>query len=119
MEESKWINPMVSQDKKIEGIRICVDLRNLHDACVHDPFSTPFMDEILKNVGGNEVYSFTNGFLGYHHVKIVEEDKYKKTLVMDWGSFSYIVMPFGLKNTPTIFSKIIVAEFKKFMHKFL
>ena len=44
---------MVVQDKKAEGeIRICVDLRKLNDLSVHDPFPTPFIDEVLDNVGG-------------------------------------------------------------------
>jgi hypothetical protein len=51
VEESEWIIPMVVQDKKTGGIRICVDLRKLNDACLHDPFPTPFTDEVLENVG--------------------------------------------------------------------
>jgi hypothetical protein len=43
---------MVVQDKKTWGINICVDLRNLNDAFLHDPFPTPFIDEVLENVGG-------------------------------------------------------------------
>ena len=70
VKESKWISPMVFQEKKQGGIWICVDLRKLNDACLHDPFHTPFMDEVLENVGGHEVYSFTNGFSGYHQIKI-------------------------------------------------
>jgi hypothetical protein len=42
VEESEWISPMVVQDKKSGEIRICVDLRKLNDACLHDPFPTPF-----------------------------------------------------------------------------
>ena len=41
------------------------------------------------------------------------------TFAMEWGSFSFIVMPFVLKNAPTLFSKIVVTTFKEFMHKFL
>ena len=52
IEESKWISPMVVQDKNIGEIYICVDLRKLNDACVHDSFSTPFRDEFLEGVGG-------------------------------------------------------------------
>jgi hypothetical protein len=58
------------QDKKMGGIRICVDLRKLNDAFLHDPFPTPFTDEVLENVGGHEAYSFTDGFFGYHQIKI-------------------------------------------------
>jgi hypothetical protein len=50
--ESEWIIPMVVQDNKTRGIIICVDLRNLNDAYLHEPFSTPFTDEVLENVGG-------------------------------------------------------------------
>ena len=67
VEKSEWISPMVIQDKKTKGeIWIYVDLRKLNDASLHDPFPTPFTDEVLDNVGGHEVYSFTDGFLGYH-----------------------------------------------------
>ena len=59
VEESKLIIPMVVQGKKTGGIRICVELRKPNDACLHDPFPTPFMDEVLENVGGQETYSFT------------------------------------------------------------
>ena len=49
--ESKWVSLMVVQEKKMKGdIRICVDLRKLNYACVHDPFPTPFIDEVIKNV---------------------------------------------------------------------
>jgi hypothetical protein len=47
---------------------ICIDLRKLNYACLHDAFPTPFIDEVLDNVGGYEVYSFTDGFLGYHQI---------------------------------------------------
>jgi len=30
-----------------------------------------------------------------------------------------MVMPFGLKNALTIFSRVVVAAFKEFIHKFL
>jgi len=55
IEESDWVSPMVVQEKNQKNeIRICVDLRKLNDACVHDPFPTPFTDEVLDNVGGQE-----------------------------------------------------------------
>ena len=66
VEESEWISPMVVQDKNTREIHICVHLRKLNDACVHDPFLTPFTDEVIEGVGGQEMYSFTDGFSGYH-----------------------------------------------------
>lgn len=71
VEEYDWIRPMMMQGKKQKDeIRICVDLRKLNDACVHDPFLTPFTDEVLENVGSQEAYSFIDGFSRYHQTKI-------------------------------------------------
>ena len=53
--ESKWISPMVVQDKNTGEIRICVNLRKLNYACVHNPFPTPFTNVVLEGVGGHEV----------------------------------------------------------------
>ena len=53
VEESEWVSPMVVQDKKTKGeIGIYVVLRKFNDASMHDPFPTPFTDEVLDNVGG-------------------------------------------------------------------
>lgn len=110
---------MVVQNKKQGGIRICINLRKLNDACLDDPFPTPFMNEVLENVGGHEAYSFTDGFLGYHQIKIAREDKYKTTFTMEWGSYQYTVMSFGLNYAPTIFFRVVIATFKEFIHQFL
>ena len=80
---------------------------------------TPFIDEVLEQVVGKEAYSFTDGFSGYHQVRITEEDKRKTTFITEWGSFTYNVMPFGLKNAPIVFSRVVLTNFKDFIHQFL
>ena len=82
---------------------------------MHDPLPTPFTDEVLKGVGGQKMYSFTDGFFGYHQLRIAKEDRHKITFVTKWDCFQYIVMPFGLKNAPALFSQVVVAAFKYFI----
>jgi len=86
---------------------------------VHNPFPTPFSDEVLNSVVGNEAYSFTDEFSSYHLVRITEEDKRKTTFTIEWGSYAYHVMSFGLKNAPIVFSRIVIATFRDYIHKFL
>ena len=81
VEESGWISPMVVQDKKTCEVQICVDLMKLSDACMHDPFSAPFIDEVLEGVGSQEMYSLMDDFYGYHQIKISKEDCHKTTFV--------------------------------------
>ena len=119
VEESEWISPMAIQYKKTREICICVDLWKLNNACMHDSFLTPFTDEVLEDVGGQEVYSFTDGFLGYHQIQIAKEDCHKTTFVTEWGCFQYTVMPFGMKNAPTVFSRVVITVFKYFIQNFM
>ena len=86
---------------------------------MHDPFSTPFIDEVLKGVRGKEMYSFIDGFSGYHQIRIAKEDWKKTTFVTKWGCFQYTMMSFGLKNALVIFSQFFVTRFKDFIQKFL
>jgi hypothetical protein len=82
VEEEEWVSPIVIQSKKgTWDIRVCVDYRSLNSAYVHDPFPTPFNEEVLEKVVGKEAYSFTDGFSGYHQVRIAEENKKKTTFI--------------------------------------
>jgi hypothetical protein len=45
---------------------------------VHDSFPTPFSDEVLDQFAGKEVYLFIDELLGYHQVRILEEDHIHK-----------------------------------------
>ena len=65
------------------------------------------------------MYSFTDGFSGYHQIRITKEDQHKTTFVTEWGCFQYTIMPFVLKNAPMIFSLVVVTVFKEFIHNFM
>ena len=82
-----------------------------------DPFPTPFANEILNEVAGHECYSFIDGFSGYNQVPIAKEDQHKTTFVCKFGSFAYRKMPFGLKNAPAVFSRIVVKAFQEYIYK--
>jgi len=59
----------------------------MNNACVHEPFPMPFIDEVLESVGRYEAYSFTDGFSRYHQIKIASEDCSKTTFMTEWGFF--------------------------------
>jgi hypothetical protein len=74
---------------------------------------------VLENTGGHQAYSFTDGFSGYHQIKIAQQDRHKTMFAKKWGSYQYIFMPFGLKNAPAIFSGVVIVAFNEFIHQFL
>ena len=52
--------------KKQGSIRICTDFCDLNRACPKENFPTPFIDQILDECVGSEVFSFMDGFSGYN-----------------------------------------------------
>jgi hypothetical protein len=52
--------------KKNGKLKIYVDFRKLNVAMKKDPYSLPFIDEVINIVLRHEVYTFLDGFFRYH-----------------------------------------------------
>jgi len=80
-----------------------VDFRKLNKVTKKNPYPLPFFYEVLNIVAGYEVYSFLDGYSRYHQNSVAFEDRYKTTFVTNWGTFVWMVMPFGVKKWATNF----------------
>jgi hypothetical protein len=78
----------------------------------------PFFNEVLNIIIGYEVYSFLDGYSRYHQISITFANGYKITFVTNWGAF-WMVMPFGVKNGPPTFQKVVRRAFKKYLDHFM
>jgi len=47
------------------------------------------------------------------------EDRYKTTLITDWGVFIWRVMFFGMKNGPPTFQRVVTKAFREYLDKFM
>jgi len=56
--------------------------------------------------------------LGYHQMRIREEDTSKKTFRTRCGHYEFVVVPFGLTNAPTTFMCLVNGAFRGFLDKF-
>jgi hypothetical protein len=77
------------------------------------------MEEVLDMVARHEVYSFLDGFYDYHQIMIILEDRYRTAFIIDWGTFVWIVMPFGLRNAPPMYQRMVNMAFRKYLGVFL
>ena len=99
----EWVSNPVLVDKKQGTIRICTDFHDLNRACPKDNFPTPFIDQILDECAGSEVFLFMDGFSGYNKIQIKPEDQHKTNFICTWGTFAYWKMTFKLKNAKATF----------------
>jgi hypothetical protein len=61
-------------------------------------YPLPFIGKVIDKVVGHEVYSFLDGIFNYHQILITLKDMYKIALIINWGAFVWVLMPFGLKD---------------------
>ncbi|MCO5609587.1 hypothetical protein L7F22_063817 [Adiantum nelumboides] len=93
-----WVIPVVVTPKKDGKWRVCANYKPLNAAMKRDPYSLPFIDDILDSVAGHERYSVCDGFSGYFQLNLAQEDQKKTTFITPWGCFCYHVLPFGLMS---------------------
>jgi hypothetical protein len=88
----------------------------LNKACPKDNFLTPFIDQILDECAGSEVFSFMDGFSRYNQIKIKPKDQHNMKFICPLGTFTYWKMPFSLKNARETFQQVITFDFHNLKH---
>jgi hypothetical protein len=89
---------------------------DLNKACPKDNFPTPFIDQILDECAGSEIFSFMDRFSGYNQIQIKPKDQHKTTFIFPWGNFAYWKIPFGLKNVGETFQCAMTFAFHDLKH---
>jgi hypothetical protein len=98
---------------------IYINSKKLNVATKKDPYPLPIANEVLKTIAGYEAYSFLDGYSRYHQISITPKDKYKTTLIIDWGAFIWKVMLFGVKNGPLTYERAATKTFKEYLDNFM
>ncbi|KAL0291951.1 UNVERIFIED_CONTAM: hypothetical protein Scaly_2613100 [Sesamum calycinum] len=61
-----WISSIVPVRKKNGQIRVCVDFKDLINACSKDDFPLPIAELMIDATTGHEALSFMDGSSGYN-----------------------------------------------------
>jgi hypothetical protein len=89
------------------SLRMCVDYRRLNKQTIKQRHPIPRIDHLLDQFGNAKVFSLIDLKAGYAQVKLHPKDIPKTAFTTPFGHFEYTVVPFGLANAPSAFSKIM------------
>ena len=104
---SPWSSSVVLAKKKDGGVRICVDYRAVNNITDPDPYLMPLIEEILDTLASAKFISKIDLNKGFHQIPVVSEDMAKTAFCTPWGKFEFAVMPFGLRNGPAVFQRLM------------
>jgi hypothetical protein len=115
---SPWGAPILFVKKKDGTLTLCIDFRQLNKFTVNNKYPLPKIDDIFYQLKDAKVFSKIDLRLGYHHVRIKQEDINKTALRTRYGHYEFTVVPFGLTNELVVFMCLMNGVFKNYLDKF-
>ncbi len=106
-------------EKKDGSLRPCIDYRGLNDITVKNRYPLPLMSSAFELLQGATIFTKLDLRSAYHLVRIREGDEWKTAFNTHTGHFEYLVMPFGLSNSPAVFQALINDVLRDMVDRFV
>ena len=81
------VSNIVLVTKKQGTIRLYVDYRDINKVCPKYNYPMPYIDQIVNDCAGNEMFSFMDGFSGYNQINILPTDQPKTMFICPCAHF--------------------------------
>jgi hypothetical protein len=109
---SPWGAPVLFAPKSDGGLRMCLDYRAINKGTIKDKNPIPRVDEIFDRLQGAKHFATLDLRYGYYQIKVREQDIPKTCIRTRYGSFEFLVMPFGFTNAPSVFQALMNTIFR-------
>jgi len=112
---SPYAFPITLVNKKDEGekTRLCIDFRKLNAVTVTDSYPFPRIEDIIDQLYNCEIFSILDLNSGFWQVRVHPKDTHKTAFVTQYDHYEWLVMPFGFRNSPATFQRIIYNLLQK------
>ncbi|KAL0154966.1 hypothetical protein M9458_049229, partial [Cirrhinus mrigala] len=105
--------------KKDGSLRPCIDYRGLNSITVKNTYPLPLISSAFERLQGASVFTKLDLRNAYHLVRIRRGDEWKTAFNTPRGHFEYLVMPFGLSNSPGVFQALVNDVLRDMVDQFI
>ena len=98
-------------------LRMVVDFSQLNAQTIVDQYPLPRIDELIDQIGSAKVFSTLDLHSGFHQIRVHPDHVSRTAFKTKFGTFQYLVMPFGLCNAPATFQRTmdkLINDFRTF-----
>ena len=87
--------------------RFCVDFRKTNNLTIPDKYPLQRMDSVFDSLAGMQFFTLIDALKGYHQMSVRRSDRWKTVFACADGLFQYRRVPFGVRNTPAMFQRMM------------
>jgi ribonuclease HI len=110
-------------EKKDGTKRMFIDYRTLNSMTIKNKYPLPRIKDLLDRLKKAKFFPKIDLRSGYHQMKIREQDIPKTTFTTQYSLYEFLVVLFGLTNTPAYFmnlmNKVLMEELDRFVVVFI
>jgi len=105
--ESAWSSPCLLVPKGDGTYRFCTDFHKVNSVTKSDSYPIPRVEDCIDYIGCSKYVTKFDLLKGYWQVPLSNRAKEISAFVTPDGFFQYKVMPFGMKNAPATFQRML------------